>query len=126
MPFYRKCIWILSSCTMKYLLKIACGKHVPLKADILPWSLGLWVWLQHVLMKLMKRFTKSTQLKSIIQRNDVCFLLLKQVDQCLLFLAWDEISTEHSKKLHSEAFCFMLISIHLIIKMRNFNHSTNI
>jgi hypothetical protein len=37
-------------------------------------------------------------------------------DNVYFFLGWDEISMDCSKRLHSEAFCFMLISIHLIIK----------
>lgn len=41
----------------------------------------------NVLNKLMKGLIKSTQPKSVIQRNDVLFLFLEQVDQCLHFFS---------------------------------------
>lgn len=63
-------------CTMRYLLKDACDKHVPFAASVL-----IHLWYDgcdcNIPMKLVKCLIKTSQLKSISHRHHVCFLFLE-------------------------------------------------
>lgn len=78
---------------MRYLLKAACGKHVPFKAGVLI-HLCDCGFDCNIPMKPMECLITSLPLESTSHRHDICFLFLELVGKCLCFLELDEISRE--------------------------------